>query len=833
MLEQARKPGMTALYGRARSGKSRLFGEMENYLNHAQLNESVVIGYAEASRESDLLLRAIVDCYTRCLSDSTMFDQAKLVWADIRKDWIHRLAEAGQGLAKLFTVGDRTGISSIGGILRSLKDTNEQLRTGGVLLKPLAYEQALDLLRLAHLLSGSRRLVLILDAYEQIGLAAEDLQLTLCRMLENNNKWPFAHLFIGVRTPNRFDSKTDNQIADTLDDLHDDFGNQFQTHLLGREENRLDLSDPSERGDALDWVRNKFPEATADMSDDELVAITDCHAGVLGQWREVPPRTESELRSSAKNAIQNRYPELKIQIKAILPNPEASTLAAMLALLPEISHDDQWRIYRRAIVDAFGTPFDIDPALVYLVRIGLLDASHPLPRFGHTTRYNAAREKWFDSKVRGALDKLRSAAPDLVVGLARQIDNLRVEVMPAVIALVSMSRETDNLAIQGSVKVLFECAHTLFRGGNELEPYRFSEAEDNLQGISSFIAMALSDMAVYADKDAAHERRHAALDELRKLYAKNSGNAVTRELLANRLYDAHINAAEEGAVGRRDALLAELRKLSKSRPDDTSIRQCLAAALYNTHIDAQKEGTLQRKDALLEEIRILLSDHPTDAKVRECLVRAIHNTLHYLSEETPQRRRHSLLDELHNLSRRRPNDAVTRNWFVKSLGEAHLRAHKKGDRERCSELLVELRRLSGDHPEDSTVREELAVALYNTHIGAKHEDDLQHRDALLDELRRFSSEHPGDKALLEWLASAVYNTHIAAKEEGMPARCEGLLEELRTLHAAHTDNKTVRELFMKALYNTGFDYFQEGHLSRAEALSIELDELTKRYEGFK
>src|SRR5271154_3520662 len=80
LVSRAGHQGITAVVGRPQMGKSWLLTELARLLS-TDFNRPYCVGFTSSSGQTpDLLLRAVVDLYTRWLSDSTYVEQAKIVW---------------------------------------------------------------------------------------------------------------------------------------------------------------------------------------------------------------------------------------------------------------------------------------------------------------------------------------------------------------------------------------------------------------------------------------------------------------------------------------------------------------------------------------------------------------------------------------------------------------------------------------------------------------------------------------------------------------------------------------------------------------------------------
>src|ERR1035441_2219664 len=152
---------MTAVVGRAQMGKSWLLTELARNAGsihspavHFQTlldQPSYLVGFAESLGETaDLLLRAVVDLYSRWLSDSSYWQQAQVTYKQQKRDFIGRAGEAvGTLFEKLSKLGAKP-LEAVGGLVKetfeALASANRDLLSGGIQLPRLQIEQGRDLL---------------------------------------------------------------------------------------------------------------------------------------------------------------------------------------------------------------------------------------------------------------------------------------------------------------------------------------------------------------------------------------------------------------------------------------------------------------------------------------------------------------------------------------------------------------------------------------------------------------------------------------------------------------------------------------------------------------
>ncbi len=750
LLDRVKKPGVTVLSARPQQGKTRLFEQLRDTLRSpAGKERAYVVGYYEGRKEvTDLLLRAIENLYVDWLSDSTFFEQAKIVARQHEGRWIELLGGAGKQLAQLLKAQEPSGTLTKGveGWFSGLVKANQDLTTGGLNLSRLSYEQARDVLKLVNGVTN-KPAVLILDAAEQLQKPAEQLN-NLQRYLTRVDDWPPVHFLFACREPAQ--GEAEDAAYQTAQELDAD-SVRVKIMLLGG----MDLSDLAERDRLWQYLSEKVP-AARQMKSDVIFELLEAYPGTLHRWVDDTPATPGEMRQLALDAKDRLYRELKPTFEKLHEDNEGLfDVAARMALLPESKYCGPEDTYDAIALN--GQPAD---SFDRLVRCGLLlrDSHGVRCSFGLTSRYERAQAAFLEHQVWSAR---RSAIGEgLVSALAAQARVGHMSEFPFVTALALLS------PVAGRVNL-----------------------SDSVAAYCRWVVLGLS-IDSWGDDD------RDLIDCVRPYINKNPSSAP---LAAMMLFNTLNNAKEEGDTEHRDVLLDELRVLASSNREDAAVRQQLAMGLFNTLNHAKEEGDTARRDALLEELRALSSSNPEDAAVRERLANGLVNTLVYAKEEGDTDHRDALLDELRALASSHPDDAAVREQLANGLVNTLVDAKEEGDTARRDALLEELRALASSNREDTAVREQLANGLFNTQVDAKEEGDTERRDALLKELRVLSSSHPDDAAVRERLAKGLLSTLMDLKEEGDTERQDDLLEELRVLSSSNPDDSAVRGALARGL----------------------------------
>ena len=108
LLDRATTPGITAIYGQPQMGKTWLLEELGRQLTQSTRPSQIqqlltpsayLVGYHEALGESQevIIQRAVLDLYTRWLSNSTFRQQAHTLYLKKKETLLTDTARARQG----------------------------------------------------------------------------------------------------------------------------------------------------------------------------------------------------------------------------------------------------------------------------------------------------------------------------------------------------------------------------------------------------------------------------------------------------------------------------------------------------------------------------------------------------------------------------------------------------------------------------------------------------------------------------------------------------------------------------------------------------------------
>lgn len=453
LLNRAQAPGLTAVVGPPRMGKTWLLEEVARRLT---TDAGCLVGYHESkSTSADLFLRTVVDLYTRWLADAGMREQAHAMWKKHKGDFFGTAATAfGEILTSLGGAGPPGKVGEvIGKALGALVKENAQFKAGWVTLQPLDYDQARDLVKLVAQVS-KRPIVLILDAWEQSPSLDFEFQM-LKSFLSNVKDWRQCHIFVGICRP-------DPRKLERLDAAYN-YATELEIRIPRARIHPLDtmhLDDEGERNRVIAHVRDLSPAAEEVRDDGALIDLIGGFPGVLERWRYVRDRMSDlrDLEREARDARQNRYPEFRYLIPA-LPSDERS-FAMRLALFPRLGAET-WPIYRDVLLDG------LSEELLYDLNAKALLAGEDYPSYGHETRHAAALECLTSQKP--YRPQLKDEAEGIISRLAGRVGSISQDARPFLEALRAMQDAGHYLGLSDAARALIEAAMYLFPGAALLD----------------------------------------------------------------------------------------------------------------------------------------------------------------------------------------------------------------------------------------------------------------------------------------------------------------------------------------------------------------------------
>jgi len=806
LKSRADRTGLTAVVARPQMGKSWLLVELARLLS-----KDCLVGLTESFGEtSDLMLRAIVDLYQRWLTDLTYWKQARLVWEQQHDKLLPALGGAFGSIARDLLGLVTPAAAVVKEALEGLLATNETLKTGGVKVPRLLYEQARDLVKSVSDVS-ERPICLFLDQWEKSQDAGFEAK-TLDAFLSHLEDWPPCHIFLALR-------EEEGDALRAVKDLAQAYP-AAEVYQLGE----MALSDQSEEARLIAFLRRCIPAAVT-LDDQTIVNLVAGYPGVIYRWmtegRPDQIKTVGDLTRVAHDAQNYRFRELEELLNGL--QGDQRKMAIRIALVPSIASQDTWQALRKAIIGEITEEVFDD-----LHNSGVLEVADP-PAFGHSKRSETA----LDLLVEHRRNALSAEGKALVLRLAQSIPRIDSSYIAAIQALASLSRYCRRLNWGSSLTALCDASSGLLgESAPDLQTMRDGSREaraSGLRDVGALLAVGLLNALIDSKREEKLERRDQLLDELRALAGHYADDAVVREQLAMGLLNTLNNSKQEEKLERRDQLLDELRALAGQSPDDAAVREQLVMGLFNTLNYCKEEEKLERRDRLLDELRTLAGHYADDAAVRKQLAGGLFNTLNDCKEEEKLERRDQLLDELRALADHYADDAAVREGLAGGLLNTLNDCKEEEKLERRDQLLDELRALADHYADDAAVRKQLAGGLFNTLNDCKEEEKLERRDQLLDELRTLAGQYPDDAAVREQLVMGLFNTLNDCKEEEKLERRDQLLDELRALAGQYPDDAAVREQLAGGLLNTLSYCKEEEKLERRDQLLDELRALADHY----
>jgi hypothetical protein len=432
LLGRAQAKGLTAVAGRPKMGKTWLLEEVARRLTEAGL----LVGYHESTGQtSDLLLRCLSDLYTRWLSDSSYADQARILWGQNKDTIVTNFGKAlGSVLASVAKPAE-----ALSKVLDGLAVADADLKSGGLRLAPLQYEQVQDLVATLSLLSEGKPIVLILDAWEQSpGLTNEHS--SLLRFLQRSDEWPQVHIFVGVRRPHHDPAGKECRAYDLCTELASSHPAAAVFDLPS-----MHLDQATTRTALISAIRQRVAPARG-LPDDEILALVDGFPGVVERYLRrdgAPPlETKADMTKEAADAHSYRYREFDRLLPSLSPQERA--LCVRLALLPRMSQE-YWKVLCPVVLGS------LSHALLHNLNVRSVFEGAAVPSFGHDTRHVAAK-RWFLDKPKYASIVMEEATYLAVELAARQdaIDDFHRPFAEALLGLKVLSDRSDApLPLQG------------------------------------------------------------------------------------------------------------------------------------------------------------------------------------------------------------------------------------------------------------------------------------------------------------------------------------------------------------------------------------------------
>jgi tetratricopeptide (TPR) repeat protein len=478
LLERAKFKGLTTIVAGPLMGKTWVLTEAGRRLTECG---KYVVGYHESrGQEISHLLHAVCDLYSRWLANSSMRHQAVSLWKRHKGSLVPRIGRmVGSLLESVSEISPAREVSKlVRAAFDSLTDVQTDLLSGGVEISPLAYDQAMSLVKLVADVSG-RSVALILDAWELSPSKLAEYAL-MQAFLRHLDKWPHTHVYVAVRNP-------DVRSAQNCEEAFR-LARNFRAVSAAAAiypVSHMDLESEGEGARLVAHLRSRVP-ALSNVSEREVLDLVAGYPGVVDFWTTDPARstmqTYEDLREQAANAHETQYTELD-RLLADLDSEECE-LAALLALFPRLSAE-RWSAYRRFILrKKWQTSF-------HVLVDGQILIDENYPTYGHDTRHEAAR-RWFIQHRRPLMRRL---ANELIMALVVRVTGINAEshrILEALGALAATARSVlaDVKLRALTVAAQLSCGDVAGETGPELDQ-AYAEAAALHRSAARLIGMGL------------------------------------------------------------------------------------------------------------------------------------------------------------------------------------------------------------------------------------------------------------------------------------------------------------------------------------------------------
>ena len=368
---------------------------------------------------------------------------------------VTRVGQAvGAAFGKVFgaITGAKGTSEALPGVFNSLHQANRDLRSAGIKLPTLDYEQARDLLWvLDQLTDGQVRVVLILDAFDQ-GEGVEVEAKTIQSFLRHLDDWPECHMFFATRAPEAGETEA---VALKCVKEFDEASIAAEVWPLPV----LHLPEDLDESDRLVHYLNDKVPATRDVDRELLMRMIDGYAGVIGRWVDAGqvPRNAEELGLLAEDAHSFRYRDLDGKLSDLkAKNGAHFEFAVRLALLPDLGSTVLYEPFKIVIENE--RPASPIPDLQ---ACGLLQPpKHDTgaPTYGHAKRHEAIRRIVC---TRDSYKPLaRKQAEYLITELA-PVDPVLEETRPILLALLTLGGVSQDIGVHEEYVGVCAAAATL------------------------------------------------------------------------------------------------------------------------------------------------------------------------------------------------------------------------------------------------------------------------------------------------------------------------------------------------------------------------------------
>jgi hypothetical protein len=695
------------------------------------VQEGYIVGYFEAGMDADdVFLRVIEDAYERWLADASMREQAVSMWERSKGNFI---SDVGKAVGKLFAAALDNPIGKVvGEVFGGLAALNDELKTGGLQMKRLGYDQGKELVQIISDVSG-KYVVLLMDALDQAPSKAFEMN-KLQRFLTHVSDWSPCHVIVGMRP--------EEELLREVEKLCD--------RAVEAEKRLLDPLDTADTEIANAIVQELIIAVPAARRIDQktLIKLVDGFPGVLDRWRKRTPEDEKALRSLAMDAHECRYGEVKDQFRK-LSNGERR-LAIRLVLFPRLTSAD-WNVYKELILDN-----DIEEGLLAELNAkGVLEGEEGT-NFGHETRHDAVK-RWLLEPDNNYRQHVKQELETLAFRLATRIHSVDFHSVRYTTVLRAMQTLALGLPSDPDVIALTMAAELLFPGrGVSMMPGilqaggEIAIAKD--PNTLDLVAIALANACVIVPAEQEEIKQRLA-SQLRYLHTHFRTSVVVAESLSRALYATTESSPADGGDSLTSTL-ATLREIRRMYPDSTVIRAQLGMTIVQT-IFTINNSKPELADHLLAEARNLHQEAPEDDLTPGILAMAMVNASDRRQRPDDQPRQEALFDEVRQLSRK------FAGWANVAFALALMLRREIDDtdpgvsREHFDTLLNELRALADNHPTERQVWRELSFAFRNILMHKANRFSPEQVAIMQEELREVyaASRRSNRETVLEMVTS--------------------------------------------------------------------------------
>ena len=803
VLARFEERGLTVITGAPHIGKTRL---IKTALGQLSASEALY-GLAEYSgQEPDLLLRSVVDLYSRWISQASFHEEARALLT-------HHRGKLSTSALKLlstlvteaveFTIGTSTLVSKV---FADLFAANVRFKRGAS-VRRLQYEEARDLVNVVHQASR-RRVLIVLDQFED-SLHSESEVATLHAILRHLAEWPPAfHIAVVVRET-AAGSEAERQTASLVS-----ASSTAKRYHLGE----MGLDDPAEQNRLHNFLQLTVP-AVCLLNRARTLEVLRGYPGTLARWVQERPTTVEALIQLAEDAQAYRYGDLDKLLESACQDSSVRMVLAQLAIIPEIIAGVIWDALKPVILRG-----NSEHALVELESVGILQTSVPVVSFGSPSRHATVR-RWF-LRSRTGFPFARTATKNLVDVLGQRVRLVTPEEVPFAQVLTYLIESATAVGLGEEDLFLCYAARTWFgeRLPSEwLNVRTVGAAADAHPESISLIAFAISHYFMPPRSSTIDwSVQEALLNELISLTA-GPEQAIARRWLAAALSNAATFAHDENRPARGELFLDQLRDLANQYADEIAIANQLATGLYNRSLRAKLEHDRHRIDALREALQHLASTYPGEPEIRQRQAGVLCAAIQEAGAPWDIDRRAILLGELRALAMAHAGEAALRSELAAGLFLA-----LQAEVTLSTSLLEELRQLATMYCTEPTLLHEFVKALAAKANAAKGISNDVFRDQALSELRDVAAKYSSDEFIREIAAGALYNACSDASQAKQWSRSDALLTVLRDIDASHSQPR-VAASYSRALGNAIICGRAEARSDIAAAMLQEIRQCMSRH----